>query len=154
DRVLTPQEVSLLAGKSPLFGDHRAKLIINSGSETGERAVELRATVPEATRLAVIDTEPPGLGVTVDGAPVSGTAAFAVRSNVSAAATTEWAEGSLHTLSAPATATAKDDNGNTIQYLFTGWTHGGPAAQTIAATFTGSPLRARYEAVSVNPTSF
>ncbi|HWB01723.1 MAG TPA: choice-of-anchor D domain-containing protein [Verrucomicrobiales bacterium] len=149
DRVLTAAEVTALANKSPVCGEHRAKLIINSSSETGERVVELRAVVPEVTRLSQFDTDPPGLPLVVDGVTFNNTAAFAVRSNASTSG--EWAEGSLHTISAPATATATDKNDNDIQYRFAGWEHGGAATQTITATFSGAPLKARYEIISVTP---
>src|SRR5204862_1996460 len=112
-----------------------------SGSEAGERTVDLRVTVPEATRLAVIDTDPPGLPLTIDGATVNGPAAFAVRSNASSAS--EWLEGSLHTISAPASARLADDNDNAIQYRFAGGTRGGAATQTTAAELPAAPLNAR-----------
>jgi len=91
--------------------------------------VTLTATYTPAS-LNTFLTQPPGLNLTVDGRSNWNTWYFA------------WAVGSTHTFSAPATQT--DSQGRL--WSFTGWSNGGPAAQTVTVASTqGNTYTATFQ---------
>jgi hypothetical protein len=141
-RVLTPGEIRMLANKSPACGEHRARLVIHSDSEPGERVIELRAEVAETSDLLVIDTVPSGRTISVDG--IERTTPFAATIRANAANDTEWVEGSLHTVSATEQFTVADSNNNLLEFRLAGWNIGAGAAQTIAARPGTPDLKATY----------
>lgn len=118
DRLLTESEIPALAAKSPVCGDHVARLVFQTDSESGERTTELRATVQEVAGAVVIETIPPGASVQVDGVAYPTPVTFAV--GCTAATPKEWLEGSQHTIVAPS-AVALVANANTLTYGFSDW---------------------------------
>ena len=91
--------------------------------------VTLTATYTPAS-LNTFLTQPPGLNLTVDGRSNWNTWYFA------------WAVGSTHTFSAPATQV--DAQGHL--WSFTGWSNGGPAAQTVTVASTqGTSYTATFQ---------
>ena len=130
-RVLSPAEIHALVTASPVCGEHRAVLAINSASETGRRCIDLRAAVSEASDLVVIDTVPSGQSITVDG--IARTTPFAAAVRCTASNPAEWPLGSLHRISAPAPFTVTDGNGNQLDYCFASWNTGSGSEIVVAA---------------------
>jgi hypothetical protein len=130
-RVLSPAEIHALSTASPVCGEHRASLSINSGSEDGSRSITLHTTVQEASDLVVIDTVPSGQQITVDG--IQRTTPFAAAIRCTASNPTEWPLGSLHRISAPAPFTVTDASGNQLLYRFASWSAGSGSEIVVAA---------------------
>ena len=143
DRLLTEGEIQMLAGKSPTCGDHVARLVFQTDSETGERTTELRATVQESAGVALIETQPAGASVTVDGVSYPTPVTFAV--GCTASTPKEWLEGSQHTIAAPA-AVALVANGSTLTYGFSEWSlqNSGTRTLQIVARPNLGRVTARY----------
>jgi photosystem II stability/assembly factor-like uncharacterized protein len=117
-RLLTEQKRRALAAKSPVCGTHRARLVLRTDAENGERATELRAQVQETAGVVIVDTTPSGAAVTIDGVSYKTPATFAV--GCSASTAREWTEGSLHTIELPA-AQKVDAGSGIVSYVFTDW---------------------------------
>jgi photosystem II stability/assembly factor-like uncharacterized protein len=135
-RALSPPEIQTLATSSPVCGEHRAAIVVNSGAEDGRRTIALRATVREASDLVVIDTVPSGQSITVDG--IARTTPFAAAIRCTASNPTEWPLGSLHRISAPAPFTVTDANGNELRYQFGSW-NAGSGPDIVVAARPGMP---------------
>ncbi|MBS0658732.1 MAG: choice-of-anchor D domain-containing protein [Verrucomicrobia bacterium] len=153
-RALSDGEIAQLGARSPLYGEHRAQLVINSGSESGRRAIDLRATVAVASSTVVIRTEPEGRQVTIDGIDYTTPVAFTVSAAASgAAAEREWVEGSQHRLTtkeASFSVTAAD--GTQTTYTFGEWEGGGPRAFAFTASRSGpAELKAVFVPTLVTP---
>jgi len=153
-RALTDGEVGRLIGKSPLFGEHRAQLIVNSGSEHGTRTIDLRALVAPAPKMIVFNTEPQGRQLTIDGVNFTTPVAFAVTSVASGApGSREWVEGSQHritTLEDTFNVTAAD--GTVTTYGFSEWQGGGARSFELTASRSGaSAITAVFQPRSITP---
>jgi hypothetical protein len=132
-RALTESEIARLAGKSSLVGEHRARLVIDSGSENGTREVSLRATVGAEPRFLTINTEPQGLPVKVDGVDFVAPVSFAIVPFASTASgTREWIEGSQHRIEVSESVT-RNHAGGSVNYRFADWTSGSSRQFTITA---------------------
>ncbi len=150
DRVLTESEIQALASKSPVCGDHLARLVFQSDSETGERATELRASVDETAGAIVIDTVPPGATVTIDGVAYPTPVTFAV--GCTASGPKEWLDGSQHTIVAPPTI-ALVANASALTYGFADWSlqnASTPTMRLVARSGLGR-ITARYRLDTLSP---
>ncbi len=142
-RLLTESEIQALAAKSPVCGDHVAKLVFQTDSESGERSTELRASVDETGGAVLIETVPSGATVTVDGVPYPTPVTFAV--GCTASTPKEWLEGSQHTIVAPSSV-ALIANASTLNYGFSEWSLQNASTTTlfiVARTNLGR-ITARY----------
>jgi photosystem II stability/assembly factor-like uncharacterized protein len=153
-RALTDGEVGRLVGKSPLFGEHRAQLLVNSGSEHGTRTIDLRALVAPAPKMLVFNTEPQGRQVTIDGVNYTTPVAFAVTAVASGAAgSREWVEGSQHRITtAEETFNLTASDGTVTTYGFSEWQSGGARSFELTASRSGSAaITAVFQPRSVTP---
>ncbi|MGL5016830.1 MAG: LamG-like jellyroll fold domain-containing protein, partial [Luteolibacter sp.] len=142
-RTLTEAEIRQLAAKSPLYGLHEAEMVVRSGSEGGERRINLRANVAPAAEFITLRTEPDGLPIQVDGVNFTSPVSFAVvHSASSQPGAREWVEGSSHRITALASHTSPNAAGS-VKYDFHEWSGGGGrefflTAQRVGATFTAT----------------
>lgn len=89
-------------------------------------AVAYTATFTLQPILYTVTTNPAGLVVTVDGAAITAPATFS------------WLPGSSHTLA------AANQSGSGTKYVFSSWSNGGPAAQTIAMPAAAATYSANF----------
>ena len=133
----TVHNVSAVSAQQDLTGNYWVFSLWSDGG-----AVNHPYTVPNSSNPVTLTatftpgalntflTSPPGLSLTVDGRSNWNVWNFA------------WAVGSTHTFSAPATQT--DAQGHL--WAFTGWSNGGPAAQTVTvATAQGTTYTATFQ---------
>jgi hypothetical protein len=137
----------MLSNKSPLGGLHEAELVINSGSESGEHTVDLRAEVLPTTEMVTFNTVPEGLSITVDGVQYSTPVSFGV-GEISGAAR-EWCEGSIHTITAPLTGSLSDAGGTELNYRFCNWDSAAGNSITVAASRGSLTYTANYVVTDV-----
>ena len=139
-RTLTDKEIARLAAKSPVYGEHRAQLVVNSGSEKGVRVIDLRALVPEASDMMVFNTEPQGRSLVIDGVARTTPVAFAISPFASGSASSlEWVEGSRHTITTQeASFTLTNADISSASYVFSEWSGAPTRAWTLTAARTGS----------------
>lgn len=78
---------------------------------------------------STVSTNPPGVGITVDGTTYSSSASFA------------WTVGSTHTIAAGNVV-----YGNNVRYAFTSWSDGGALSHTVTAQPSGATYTANYSA--------
>lgn len=153
-RALSEGEIAQLGARSPLYGEHRAQLAINSDTEGGRRLIDLRATVAAATRTVVVRTEPEGRQVTIDGVDYTTPVEFTVTAVATGAAgSREWVEGSAHRLTAKdASFNVTAADGTQTTFTFSEWEGGGPRSFAYTATRTGSSeLKALFVPTLITP---
>ncbi|MCC5808167.1 MAG: choice-of-anchor D domain-containing protein [Opitutales bacterium] len=150
-RALTLSEIRRLAAKSPLYGEHRARLVIDSGSDADSLETTLRAVVAPAPRVVTLNTQPQGLPVIVNGVTHPAPVSFAIVPFASSAAGAhEWIEGSVQRISVAPTASLPHAGGG-IDYAFAGWSHAaGPEFDLAATHDTPAALTAAFVPVAVN----
>lgn len=153
-RALSESEVAQVGARSPLYGEHRAQLIINSGSENGRRAVDLRATVTPASATVVFRTEPEGRALTIDGVDYTSPVAFTVAAYATGlAGGREWVEGSQHRIATKeATYSVSAADGTVTTFAFSEWEGGGPRSFAYTASRSGAAeLKALFVPTLVTP---
>lgn len=119
-------------------GTYNASVTLTGNGNPSASNVELKATVLAVPQMAVLETDPPGLAISVDGQRFTAPVAFTIVEGADAAR--EWEPGSVHTIIA-----AKEQARDGVLYRFQTWEPAVDREFVFVASETATPNHiARY----------